>query len=58
MGSNSRNQKMTPQKTKAIDSGSRKLEAKEKAQDKRTGKTGQPVRSVGRHLRDGWISGA
>ena len=50
--------KASPDRTKALDKASRKLEAKEAKQDAKSGKAGKPVRSVGRTIRDGWISGA
>lgn len=45
-------------RTKALDSAVRKVEAKEKRQDERSGKQGKPTPSIGRHLRDGWKEGA
>jgi len=60
-----RGQKLTPAKAKALDSAVRKLEAREAKNAARQGSVGQRARaaagqtpSVGRAVRDGWISGA
>lgn len=58
------NQKMTAKNTKNLDKAVRKLEAKEQKQAnsksaaERAKAAAGPTRSVGRAIRDGWISGA
>lgn len=45
-------------RSRALDSAVRKLEAKEKRQDARSGKQGTPVRSIGRAIHRGRKDGA
>lgn len=45
-------------RTKSLDSAVRKVEAKEKRQDDKSGKAGKQVPSVGRSIRRGWTENA
>lgn len=43
---------------KKLDKAVRKIEGREGEQDSRRKKSGKPVRSTGRTIRDGWKGGA